>query len=129
PSLLLYVAILFVCLRETYRIRKLGRTQPQFQELSLMAGCLFLSVVSFCLSGCFASIAVEFYFYTMVGFVIALSGVARRELQLATPVRMAGIPTAIPSPVGLAARPPERTLPPQRFSAGRDRRRRGNPTL
>jgi O-antigen ligase len=132
PALLFYLSILFICLRESYRIYKLGRLRPQFQELSSMAGCLFLSVMSFCLSGCFTSIALDFYFYTLVGFIAALSNIARREIEPATaaaqPVRLAGSPAGIPSPVGAAARSGGRMFPPP-FSSKRDRRRRSNLTL
>lgn len=136
PAFLFYLAILFLCARDTLRIRKLGRLQPpRFQELSLMAGCLFLSLVSFCLSGCFASIAVDFYFYIVVGFITALSNVARRELQSAPetvpPVRLAGVGAGMPALAGAAARAPNQPLsgPAPRFISRRDRRRRGNAAL
>lgn len=126
PAFVLYVSILFLCLKESYRIRKLGRLRPQFQELSLMGGCVFLSVVSFCMSGCFTSDAFDFYFYTLVGLAIGLSNVSRRELQLAPSAAPRVHLTPAPVPVGAATAP----LPPSpRFQLRRDRRRRGNATL
>lgn len=102
PALFLYVSILFLCLKETYKIRKLSQTYPQLKELSLMAGCIFLATVSFCISGCFTSIALDFYFYTLVGFVIALSNIAQRELRLVSirprPAPLAGLPARFPTP-------------------------------
>ena len=96
PGLLFYVGAIIYCFKELHFVRRQSPkplptwnvTHPQqsnsadlgmARELSWMAFCLELSLIAFCVFGCFSSTAYHFFFPTLAGIVVALGALGRQE--------------------------------------------------
>jgi len=96
PGLIFYVGAIIYCFKELRFVRRQSPkslatwnlTHPQqptsqdldmARELSWMAFCLELSLIAFCVFGCFSSTAYHFFFPTLAGVTVALGVVGRRE--------------------------------------------------
>lgn len=130
PALLLFLWTLVVAARMTFRTRRMARSFPGGDELSLMAGCILLSGLVYIISGCFANIAQELFFYMLCGFALACEYVtqqrygyflavqaeqARNVASVAKPtLTVPGRPAPIVASGGsVIGRPPARTLESQ----------------
>jgi O-antigen ligase len=69
PGLLLYVAAMVWCFRRLSAIRRATRPHPHLRDVHDMALCLFLSLLTFALSGPFASMAYHIHFPMLAGIV------------------------------------------------------------
>jgi O-antigen ligase len=67
PGLLLYVAAMVWCFRRLSAIRRATRAHPHLREIHDMAYCLFLSLLTFALSGPFSSMAYLVHFPMLAG--------------------------------------------------------------
>lgn len=94
PALLLYAAAMLHCLRLNLRIRREARGRPELAEISNMAFCLMLSIISLAVSSFFATIAYEFFFPTLAGLTIAFVRAASPEV---TALGNKSAPTASPA--------------------------------
>ena len=81
PGLLLFLITLGSILTSVYRMRKRHRHSAAGQDQAMLAGCILLSAIAFCVNALFTSMATEIYFYLIGGFgVVAarLNGEAER---------------------------------------------------
>jgi O-antigen ligase len=69
PGLLLYVAAMIWCFRRLSAIQRATRDYPHLREIHDMAYCLFLSLLTFSLSGPFSSMAYHVHFPMLAGIV------------------------------------------------------------
>jgi O-antigen ligase len=99
PAAFFYVAALVFCFKELGAIRKIYRVaqaslpavssagsasqdfSKKYDEISAMAFCLSLSLISFAVFGFFSSTAYHFFFPTLAGLVAAFARAARAELS------------------------------------------------
>jgi O-Antigen ligase len=81
PGFILYMTALILSVRETWRVRKRCKGDPDLQELGLLTTGLLYSYGAFCFNGCFTSMAMDFTFYSLVGFSIASSFVCQQILD------------------------------------------------
>ncbi len=100
PAAIFYIAALVYCFKELGAIRKMRRrsqallpaaspgSAPQnlgekYEDISAMAFCLTLSLISFAVFGFFSSMAYLFFLPTLAGLIAAFGRAARAELSAA----------------------------------------------
>lgn len=79
PGAVLMIASLVVGVRRLFRIRKAARRSKQHMNLFLMSNCLLFSMFVYILNGMFAPTGYDLTVYILLGFVAALTVVARNE--------------------------------------------------
>ena len=101
PAAFLYIAALVYCFKELGAVRKMYRRAQaslptaslpasasenigeKYDDISAMAFCLTLSLISFAVFGFFSSMAYLFFFPTLAGLIAAFGRAARTELSAA----------------------------------------------
>ena len=80
PAFVAYIAVMFLCARGLLRLRKATKGVPQFVVAHRLASMLLLAFLAYAISNLFTSNAHEFYLPLLVGFSVALTAAAQREL-------------------------------------------------
>jgi len=97
PAAFFYVGAMVFCFKELGAIRRICRSAQasppagaasqnfanKYDEISTMAFCLSLSLVSFAVFGFFSAMAYQFFFPTLAGLTAAFGRAARAELSTA----------------------------------------------
>lgn len=88
PGLVVYVLLLGSCYLTARSVYRRAHSQPELQPLAWTASCIHLSVISFCVSSFFLTLAYTFYVPTLALLTYGLNRWAEREWM--TPVPQAG---------------------------------------
>lgn len=78
PGLLLFLLLLWQCLRVTSEVARPGRHDPDPEPIVLLAEALRVSLLAFALSGMFYPVTYNFYFYYFAGLAIATGRISRQ---------------------------------------------------
>ena len=73
PGFFIYMTALLWCIRTIFKVKKAALRMPELAPLYPMARALGYCWVVFCFNGAFTSMAVDFFFYVLTGYTIALS--------------------------------------------------------
>ncbi len=73
PGFAFFVLTLWSIVKSSYSMRRRCLRMPGHEDEALLAGCIILSAIAFCINGLFASIGTDFYLYMIGGFAIAVS--------------------------------------------------------
>jgi O-antigen ligase len=85
PGFLFYFMALFWSIRNQLWIRKQARLYPQLELMGVLASCLFMSTLTFCISVFFASEAYMFYFPMLFGLSVSFRYVTEKQLRTLQP--------------------------------------------
>jgi O-antigen ligase len=72
PAALIFLGIVFYCLRTTNRLRKAARRHPELNAQAAMAFWLFAAFVAYACSASFNSYAFSYYLPILAGIVVSL---------------------------------------------------------
>jgi O-antigen ligase len=72
PALILFVAVIGLCLRSNFRLYRRTRDVPAYQELAGLSLCLLAGIFVFAISAFFFHMAYSAYLPTLAGFTVAL---------------------------------------------------------
>jgi hypothetical protein len=86
PGLVLFLALLALCLRATLEVQRSTAGDPGRRDLFLLAEGLQISLVAFAMAALFHPVAYHFYFYYIAGLALG----ARAAAAAAQPVGLAG---------------------------------------
>ncbi len=78
PALLMFISLLFVCLRNMWRINRFSRSHAGHAELGLLARATFVSLVCFMFTAFFAHLGYDCFLYYLAGMGVALESVHQR---------------------------------------------------
>lgn len=81
PGVILYVSVLFSCIRSLLRVRKQSLRIPELRMVRLLSSVVLLSYISYVISSFFTSNAHEFYFPLLTGLAVAVAAAGRREID------------------------------------------------
>ena len=73
PGFAFFILTLWSIVRSSYSMRRRCLQIPGHEDEALLAGCIILSAIAFCINGLFASIGTDFYLYMIGGFAVAVS--------------------------------------------------------
>jgi hypothetical protein len=85
PGFLFYFMALFWSIKNQLWIRKQARLYRQMELMGVLASCLFMSTMTFCLNGFFGSYAYQFYYPMLFGLSVAFRHVAEKQLRSLQP--------------------------------------------
>ena len=116
PGIFLYLAAVLWSIRTAWRVRRSASVNPRLAELAPMGSALICMWIVFCFNGFFTSMALDFMFYVLSGYSIAIAlvfeDVLRRvQIQnsgnLLPPPRSSrffpAAPNAVPAPAVVVA--------------------------
>ncbi len=83
PGLIVYLLLLFSCIRSARGARRAGGAREVRHELFYLAQGLEVSLIGFTLASAFYPIAYHFFFYYVAGLAVAVKLLARRESAIA----------------------------------------------
>ncbi len=81
PAFLMFISLLYVAVRNMWRVNKFCRDRPDCAELGLLARATFVSLVCFMFTACFAHLGYDCFFYYLAGLGVALSSMQKRVLE------------------------------------------------
>ncbi len=73
PGFVLFLLTLWSIVKSAFSMRRRCLQIPGREDEALLAGCIILSAIAFCINGLFASIGTDFYLYMIGGFAVAVS--------------------------------------------------------
>src|SRR5581483_1154753 len=82
PALILYVGVIFICLRSNYRIYRVARKYPAERDAAALSQCLLAGTLVFAVSAFFFHMAYSAYLPELAGFTVSLD-LLRRSQQRA----------------------------------------------
>jgi O-antigen ligase len=109
PGLILFLMTLASILGSALAMRRRCRRTPGHEDEAILAGCIVLSAVAFCINCIFASIGTDFYLYMVGGFAVAAARLNMRAAAEPAPepapaVRTFPEPFPAPQPEEAAVR-------------------------
>jgi len=96
PGFILYMTALCLSIKELLKVRRLAKTNPQLAELGTISTALLYCYLVFCFNGCFTSMAMQFTYYTLVGFSIAMTLASQQYLTQTASSNPAAAPLGSP---------------------------------
>ena len=81
PGFLFYFMALFWSIRNQLWIRKQARLYPQLELMGVLASCLFMSTLTFCVNSFFGSFAYQFYYPMLFGLSVGFRYVTEKQLR------------------------------------------------
>ena len=85
PGLIFFLGAIFSTFRLVSSVEKRCRNVPQLRAAGILAFCMMLSLIGFCIAIVFLSLAYTYHLLFLTGFAIALNRAVQKELSRINP--------------------------------------------